>query len=311
VTTDSTPDRSGSAPQRHAGVGELTSWRVWWTGARPKTLGVAFAPVFVGTAAGALGTSIRWPHAIAALVVALALQIGVNYANDYSDGVRGTDKDRRGPVRLVASGLASPAAVRNAAGISFAAAAVVGAALAFAVNPWLLIVGFVALVAAATYTGGPKPYGYLGLGEVMVLVFFGFVATLGSAYVQYRHLSAEAWWGALAVGLPACAILLANNVRDVDADVVAGKRTLAVRFGAPRARLGHTMCLAGAFAAVIACGAWHPWALIALASAPLAVAPARLVRTHNDPASLVAALVGTVRFQLVLAALLATGLRIS
>jgi 1,4-dihydroxy-2-naphthoate octaprenyltransferase len=311
VTADSTSGRGEMGSQRPVRGGELTSRRVWWTGARPKTLGVAFAPVFVGTAAGALGTSIRWVHAIAALVVALALQIGVNYANDYSDGVRGTDKDRRGPVRLVATGLASPAAVRNAAAISFAVAALVGAALALAVNPWLLIVGVAALVAATTYTGGPRPYGYLGLGEVMVLVFFGFVATLGSAYVQYRHLPAEAWWGALAVGLPACAILLANNVRDVTSDGVAGKRTLAVRFGAPRARLLHTMCLAGALVAVVACGAWHPWALIALASAPLAVAPARLVRTRHDPASLVAALVGTVRFQLVLAALLATGLRIT
>jgi 1,4-dihydroxy-2-naphthoate octaprenyltransferase len=266
--------------------------------------------VLVGTAAGALGGPIRWLHAIAALVVALALQVGVNFANDYSDGVRGTDQDRRGPVRLVGSGLASPAAVRTAAGISFVAAAAVGAALALAVNPWLLVIGFAALVAAVTYTGGPKPYGYLGLGEVMVLVFFGFVATLGSAYVQDRHLPALAWWGALAVGLPACAILLANNVRDVASDVVAGKRTLAVRLGAPRARLLHTMCLAGALVAVLACGASHPWALIAVASAPLAIGPARLVRTRRDPASLVAALVGTVRFQVVLAALLATGLRI-
>jgi 1,4-dihydroxy-2-naphthoate octaprenyltransferase len=288
-----------------------TPVQLWWAGARPKTLGVAFAPVLVGTAAGAIGGSVRWLHAIAALVVALALQIGVNYANDYSDGVRGTDKDRRGPVRLVASGLASPVAVRNAAGISFAVAMAVGAALALAVNPWLLLVGLAAVVAAVTYTGGPKPYGYLGLGEVMVLVFFGFVATLGSAYVQHDHLPAVAWFGALAVGLPACGILLANNVRDVASDVVAGKRTLAVRVGAPRARMLYGLCLAGAIAAVVACGVRHPWALIALASAPLAIAPARIMRTKLDPPSLVAALVGTVRFQLVLAALLAVGLRIS
>ena len=284
---------------------------VWWAGARPKTLGVAFAPVFVGTAAGALGESIRWPRAIGALIVAVALQIGVNYANDYSDGVRGTDKDRRGPVRLVAGGLASPAAVRNAAALSFAVAAVVGAVLALAVNPWLLLLGLVSVIAAVTYTGGPKPYGYLGLGEVMVLVFFGFVATVGSAYVQYRHLPAEAWWVALAVGLPACAILLANNVRDVASDVVAGKRTLAVRFGAPRARAMYAGCLVGSLVAVAACGWWHPWALLALAAAPLALTPARLVRTRSDPPSLVAALVGTVRFQLVLAVLLAVGLRAS
>jgi 1,4-dihydroxy-2-naphthoate polyprenyltransferase len=285
--------------------------RLWWEGARPKTLGVAVAPVLVGTAAGALGESIRWSRAIAALVVALALQVGVNYANDYSDGVRGTDKDRRGPVRLVASGLASPAAVRNAAMLAFTVAAVVGGVLAIAVNPWLLLVGLAALVAAVTYSGGPKPYGYIGLGEVMVLAFFGFVATVGSAYVQYLRVPAEAGWGALAVGLPACAILLANNVRDVESDVVAGKRTLAVRVGKPRARLLYVGCLGGALTAVVGCGVWHPWALMGLAAAPLALTPARLVLARSDPPSLVGALVRTVRFQLVLAALLATGLRIS
>ena len=308
--TAPTPDPNEPATRGHV-TRPATPVGLWWAGARPKTLGVAVAPVLVGTAAGALGESIRWLAAIAALVVALALQIGVNYANDYSDGVRGTDRARRGPVRLVGNGLASPAAVRNAAGISFAVAAVVGAALATAVNPWLLLIGLAALVAAVTYTGGPRPYGYLGLGEVMVLVFFGFVATLGSAYVQYRHIPAEAWWGALAVGLPACAILLANNVRDVASDAVAGKQTLAVRIGAPRARLAFVFCLTGALAAVVVCGAQHPWALVAAASAPFAIVPARLVRTRLDPASLVRALVGTVRFQLVLAALLATGLRIS
>jgi 1,4-dihydroxy-2-naphthoate octaprenyltransferase len=304
------PEPAEPASLWHATRATATPVRIWWEGARPKTLGVAVAPVLVGTAAGALGRSIRWPHAVAALFVALALQVGVNYANDYSDGVRGTDKERRGPIRLVASGLASPAAVRNAAGIAFLAAAVVGAVLSLVVNPWLLLIGLAALVAAVTYTGGPKPYGYIGLGEVMVLVFFGFVATVGSAYVQHRHLPAEAWWGALVVGLPACGILLANNVRDVATDVGAGKRTLAVRVGAPRARVLYAGCLAGALVAVVACGAWHPWALIALAAAPLALAPARLVRTRSDPPSLVAALVRTVRFQLVLAALLAVGLRL-
>ena len=288
----------------------LTPVGLWWAGARPKTLGVAIAPVLVGTAAGALGDSVRWGRAIAALVVALALQVGVNYANDYSDGVRGTDKDRRGPVRLVASGLATPAAVRNAAIIAFASAAIVGGVLALIVTPWLLLGGVAAILAAVTYTGGPKPYGYFGLGEVMVLAFFGFVATVGSAYVQYRHLPAEAWWGALAVGLPACAILLANNIRDVPSDIVAGKRTLAVRIGAPRARLLYVGCLEGALLAIVACGAWHAWALIALAAAPLTLTPARLVRTKSDPPSLVAALVRTVRFQVVLALLLALGLRL-
>jgi 1,4-dihydroxy-2-naphthoate polyprenyltransferase len=289
----------------------VTPARLWWEGARPKTLGVAVAPVLVGTAAGAIGGSIRWERAGAALVVALALQVGVNYANDYSDGVRGTDKVRRGPVRLVASGLATPTAVRNAAAISFGIAAIVGAIISLIVNPWLLLVGLAAIAAAVTYTGGPKPYGYIGLGEIMVLAFFGFVATVGSAYVQYLQLPAEAWWGALAVGLPACGILLANNVRDIETDVVAGKRTLAVRVGAARARSLYVGCLVGALLAVVGCAFWHPWALVALAAAPLALQPADLVRNHSDPPSLVAALIGTVRFQLVLAALLAVGLRLS
>jgi len=286
----------------------VTPVRMWFEGARPKTLGAAVAPVLVGTAAGSLDGPIRWWRALAALVVALALQVGVNYANDYSDGVRGTDTNRRGPVRLVASGLARPAAVRRAAIVSFTIAAVVGAVLALVVNPWLLLVGAAALVAAATYTGGPKPYGYIGLGEVMVLVFFGFVATLGSAYVQHETAPAVAWWGALAVGLPACGILLANNIRDVETDVVAGKRTLAVRVGAARARTLYALCIGGALLAVVVCGVLEPPALLALLAAPLAIGPVRWVRTRSDPPALVRALIGTARFQLVLAALLAVGL---
>jgi 1,4-dihydroxy-2-naphthoate octaprenyltransferase len=264
--------------------------------------------VIVGTAAGSLDGPITWWRAAAALVVALALQIGVNYANDYSDGVRGTDANRRGPIRLVATGLATPQAVRNAALISFGVAAVVGAVLSIVVNPWLLLVGAAALVAAVTYTGGPAPYGYLGLGEVMVFVFFGLVATVGSAYVQHETLNAAAWLGAVAIGLPACAILLANNVRDVDTDRVAGKRTLAVRVGSEAARFLYVSCLAASVFAALLCGVLYPPAWIGVFAAPLAVQPARLVYTRSDPPSLVAALVGTVRFQLVLAVLLAVGL---
>jgi 1,4-dihydroxy-2-naphthoate polyprenyltransferase len=280
----------------------------WVAGARPKTLGAAVAPVLVGTAAGSIDGPTIWWRAVAALVVALALQVGVNYANDYSDGVRGTDRERRGPVRLVATGLATPRAVRNAALLSFAIGACAGAVLALAVNPWLLLVGAAAIVAAVTYTGGPRPYGYLGLGEVMVLVFFGFVATLGSAYVQHQGLNAAAWCGAFATGLPACAVLLANNIRDVDTDRVAGKRTLAVRLGTARARTLYAACLVGSLIAAAACGVFFPLALVALVAAPLALRPIRIVRTRNDAPSLVAALVGTVRFQLVLAVLLAAGL---
>ena len=286
----------------------MTTPRLWYQGARPKTLGAAIAPVLVGTAAGTLDGPINWPRAAAAAVVALSLQVGVNFANDYSDGVRGTDAERRGPVRLTATGLATPRAVRTAAILAFATAAVVGTALSLVVNPWLLVVGVAAVGAAVTYTGGPKPYGYIGLGEVMVLVFFGFVATVGSAYVQHATVPGVAWVAAFAVGLPACGILLANNVRDVDTDRVTGKRTLAVRLGAARARGLYVACIAGAMVAVVACGAFVPSALLAILALPLAIAPVRAMLTRHDPPGLIAALVGTVRFQLVLALLLAVGL---
>jgi 1,4-dihydroxy-2-naphthoate octaprenyltransferase len=275
-------------------------------------LGAAVAPVLVGTAAAvADADGVIWWRFLVALLVALALQVGVNYANDYSDGVRGTDRDRKGPLRLTATGTATPEAVRTAAFISFLVAAVAGAVLSLAVNPWLLLVGVAAIAAAVLYTGGPVPLGYLGLGELMVLVFFGFVATLGSAYVQYRSLPAEAWWGALAVGLPACGILLANNVRDVETDVVAGKRTLAVRIGAARARLLYAGCLGGALVAVVGCAIWHSWALVGLAALPLAIEPLRIMRAPADPPSLVRALVATSRLELVVAVLVSVGLCLS
>jgi 1,4-dihydroxy-2-naphthoate octaprenyltransferase len=283
---------------------------LWVQGARPKTLGAAVSPVVIGTAAGTLDGPLNWWRALAALVVALALQVGVNFANDFSDGVRGTDANRRGPVRLTATGLATPQAVRNAAIISFGVAAVVGAVLSLVVNPWLLLIGAAAIVAAATYTGGPKPYGYIGLGELMVLVFFGFVATLGSAYVQHASLPAVAWPAALAAGLPAVGILLANNVRDVDTDRVVGKRTLAVRIGAQRARVLYVVCIVGALVAALTCAFAAPAALLAVLAAPFAIAPVRAMLTRHDPPGLIAALVGTVRFQLVLAGLLAVGLGI-
>ena len=238
----------------------MTSPQLWYQGARPKTLGVAVSCVLVGTAVGSLAGPTNWWRALAALVVALALQVGVNYANDYSDGIRGTDAERRGPVRLTATGLATPAAVRTAAILSFVVAAVVGAILSLVVTPWLILVGAIAIAAAATYTGGPKPYGYSGLGEVMVLTFFGFVGTVGSAYVQHQTIPGVAWIAAVAVGLPACAILLTNNIRDIETDRVTGKRTLAVRVGADAARTMYTACIVGALLAVIACGIAYPYA---------------------------------------------------
>jgi 1,4-dihydroxy-2-naphthoate octaprenyltransferase len=287
----------------------LTSTRLWVAGARPRTLGAAIAPVLVGTsAAGAVNDDVIWWRALCALVVALGLQVGVNYANDYSDGVRGADRERVGPVRLTASGLASARAVRAAAGLAFLVAAVAGLVLAVVVEPWLLVVGAAAIAAAVLYTGGPRPYGYVGLGELMVLVFFGFVATAGSAFVQLERVPATAWWGSLVVGLPACGILLANNVRDVATDAVAGKRTLAVRLGARGARRLYVLCVAGAFAAVIAVGISEPTAMIGLAAVPLALRPARAVLTRSDPPALVGALIATARLQLVLAVLVSVGL---
>jgi 1,4-dihydroxy-2-naphthoate octaprenyltransferase len=280
-----------------------TGPRLWLAGARPRTLGASVAPVLVGTAVTARqGTVIGW-RAGAALVVAVALQVGVNYANDYADGVRGVDRERRGPLRLTASGLAPPAAVKRAAAASFTVASLAGIALGVAVDWRLILVGAACVLAGMFYSAGPRPYASAGLGEVAVLVFFGFVATCGSAFVHLGRVPALAVAGAVPVGLGAVAILLANNLRDVESDRAAGKRTLAVRVGAPAARRLHAGCVG---LAVLVAGLLSPLALLA---APLAVAPVRTVlRPQATPPELVAALVGTARFQLVLAALLALGL---
>jgi len=290
----------------------MTSARLWVAGARPRTLGAAIAPVVVGTAAAHHASgSTSWGRAALALVVALALQVGVNYANDYSDGVRGTDRDRRGPVRLTATGLATPRAVAIASGLAILVAAGAGLALAALVSWWLLAVGAAAIVAALGYTGGPRPYGYHALGEVMVLAFFGFVATAGSAYVQVDRVPATAWWGSLTVGLLAAAILVANNVRDLDTDATAGKRTLAVRLGPTRARALYVVCVAGAFLALVPAAFDAPWALLALLATPLAVGPIRIVLNARQAPALVAALVATARLEVVVGVLLGVGLWIS
>jgi 1,4-dihydroxy-2-naphthoate octaprenyltransferase len=270
------------------------------------------APVAVGTGvAEAEGEVVVW-RAVLALVVALALQVGVNFANDYSDGVRGADVERRGPVRITASGLARPQAVKAAAALAFLVGAVAGLVLAIAVAWWLVLVGAACIAAAALYTGGPRPYGYAGFGELAVLVFFGFVATVGSAYVHLERFVGLAVAGAAVVGLLACAILLVNNVRDVATDAAAGKRTLAVRVGAPRARLLYAACVVGAFAAVVGIGAARPPALVALVALPLAGPPVRAVLdATSPPPRLVGALIGTARLELVTGLLLAAGLVLS
>jgi 1,4-dihydroxy-2-naphthoate octaprenyltransferase len=262
----------------------------------------------VGTAVASAGGHVIWWRAAAALVVSLALQVGVNYANDYSDGVRGTDAARVGPLRLVASGLASPPAVRAAALAAFAVAAVAGLALAVAVGPQLLAVGAAAIAAAWFYTGGPRPYGYAGMGELFVFVFFGLVATAGTAYVQLDRLTALSALAAVPVGLLAVALLVVNNLRDIDGDATAGKRTLAVRLGAPATRALYQGCLLASFALTVAVAAWRPWALLALVALPLAVPPARRVRHRESGRGLIEVLGATGRLQIAFGALLTVGI---
>ncbi len=281
---------------------------LWYQGARPKTLGASVAPVLVGTAVAARYGEVVWYRAGLCLVVSMALQVGVNYANDYSDGVRGVDKDRRGPVRLTASGLKAPAAVRRAAFLALAVAGVAGVVLTVAVNPWLLAVGAASIAAAALYSGGPKPYASAGMGELMVFVFFGLVATCGSAYVHLERVPWLAVAGAVPVGLLACAILLVNNLRDVDSDRTTGKRTLAVRVGVARTVGLYRAAVMGSVAMVFVIALAAPVALLALAATPLAARPLRAAKVDAPAPVLVGALVATARLELVMSVLLAVGI---
>ncbi len=295
----------------------------WIDGARPRTLPAAVAPVAVGTgaavlhgadgAASAHGTPAWAGAALLALVVSLTLQVGVNYANDYSDGIRGTDDDRVGPVRLTASGLAAPAEVKRAAFAAFGVAAVAGLALVVVSGAWWLLgVGAAAIAAAWYYTGGSRPYGYAGLGEVFVFVFFGLVAVLGTTWTQVGTLTGPAWAGAVGVGANACALLVVNNLRDIPTDAVSGKRTLAVRLGDRATRLLFAGLLAAAAAcAVVVAVLGHPRALVALlAAVPGVRAVSTVARGARGPA-LVAALRDTGRVALVYGLLLGAGLAAS
>ena len=281
----------------------------WVEGARPRTLPAAVAPVLVGTgAAYALGRASS-AFALLALMVSLALQVGVNYANDYSDGIRGTDQERVGPVRLVGQGLAKADNVKLAAMLSFFSAAVLGLALVTLSNAFgMLLVGAASIAAAWYYTGGKRPYGYSGLGEVFVFVFFGLVATLGTTYTQALSVSPAAIAGAVGVGAIASAILVANNLRDIPTDQEHGKRTLAVRLGGTRTRRLYAALLTVALACVVVVGIIHPTALVALLSFVLAYPLVRRVLRGATGTDLVPVLSGTGRFELVYAALLALGL---
>jgi 1,4-dihydroxy-2-naphthoate octaprenyltransferase len=282
----------------------------WFAGARPRTLPAAVVPVVVGTGvAVGYGRFSAWRAGLA-LIVALALQIGVNYANDYSDGIRGTDQRRVGPVRLVASGLALPRQVLAAAAGCFLAACAAGLALAAVTSWWLILPGAAAVAAAWFYTGGKHPYGYRGLGEVAVFIFFGLTAVAGTTYVQMRTLPWLALAAAAPVGLLACALLVINNLRDIPTDEASGKRTLAVVLGDRRTRLLYAGCILAPFAAAVGIAAADPLTLIALAAVPLALAPLRLVRGGANGARLIAALGQTGRLQLAFGALLTLGLAI-
>lgn len=256
----------------------MASIAEWVEGARPRTLPNAVAPVIAGTGAAAWLDAVVWWKAVLALVVSLALIVGVNYANDYSDGIRGTDDVRSGPLRLVGSKLASPRAVLTAAAVSLAVGATAGLALAIVTEPWLIAIGAACIAGAWLYTGGSKPYGYSGLGEVAVFVFFGLVAVLGTQYTQAIRVD---WVGgalAVATGALSSAVLVANNLRDIPTDKESGKITLAVRLGDARTRLLYQALVALAFVLTLVLMLATPWCAVGFVAAPLAVRAAKPVR---------------------------------
>jgi 1,4-dihydroxy-2-naphthoate octaprenyltransferase len=284
--------------------------RIWLAGTRPRTLPAAVVPVLIGSGVAFGYGRFSWWRALLALVVALALQVGVNFANDYSDGVRGSDERRVGPVRLVAAGLARPRQVLAAACSCFFVAGVAGLALAAVTSWWLVAVGAACIAAAWFYTGGPRPYGYSGLGEVFVFLCFGVVAVAGTAYVQMGTLS---WLGLAAsvpAGLLACALLMVNNLRDISTDTVAGKRTLAVMLGDARSRLAYVLMLLMPFGIAALLAFYRPFTLLTALALPLARIPVRSVRAGATGPALIRALGQTGRLQLAFGVAFTIGLAI-
>ena len=266
----------------------------WIIGARLRTLPAAIAPVVVATALAGKNASLL--PAILALIVSLSLQVGVNYANDYSDGIRGTDNNRVGPTRITASGLATPHAVKSAAFISFAVGVVAGLTLAAMTSWWLILVGALAILAAWGYTGGKNPYGYLGLGELFVFIFFGVVATVGTFYVQTEQITLDAFLASIPMGTFSCALLAINNIRDRVLDEPAGKRTLAVRFGDRKSRIFFAALISLGYIAVAVMG--EPWLMLTLLSAPMALSLVRGVFGGAQGTELIPYLAKTGKLQL-------------
>ena len=279
----------------------------WIVGARVKTLPAAVAPVLIGTS---YAEKINWGNALLALLVSLFLQIAVNFANDYSDGVRGTDTHRIGPVRLVASGLASASSVKLAALISCLIAAIAGLVLAINISPWLLAVGAAAIWAAWGYTGGKKPYGYFGFGELSVFIFFGLVATVGSYYIQTEQFNWQIFLLSMPVGTLSCAILAINNLRDLPQDKLVGKRTMAVRIGEKNTRVFFMLLLVTAQLTALAAASISTWALITLICAPITYRVAKQVLNGAVGSDLIEVLSKTAKLQLLMAILLAAALAI-
>jgi len=271
-----------------------SSLGIWVAGARPRSLPAAIAPVLVATALA--GDSFNPLTALLALIVSLSLQIGVNYANDYSDGIRGTDNDRIGPVRITADGLAAPAQVRSAAFLAFFVAACAGLALAFETSWWLIAVGAICIAAAWGYTGGKNPYGYMGLGEIFVIIFFGLVATVGTFYVQAEEITGQSILAGTIVGLLACAILVINNIRDRAKDEVVGKRTMAVRIGDRRSRAFYTFLVAVSY--LLTAGFGTPWVALTLLTLPMTISILKPLWSGVEGAGLIPLLGKTGKLQI-------------
>lgn len=277
----------------------------WIIGARVKTLPAAVAPVLIGTA---YATQISWLNASLAMLVALFLQIAVNYSNDYSDGIKGTDSNRVGPIRLVASGLATAKSVKQAAVISFVIAAIAGTILAINVSYWLIVVGAISIWAAWGYTGGKKPYGYFGFGELSVFIFFGLVATVGSYYVQEQVINWQIIFLAIPVGAHSCAILAINNLRDLPQDALSGKRTMAVKIGDKNTRRFFVLLLATAQILAIGTSAITQLAFISALCLPLTFLISKEVLAGAAGKELISVLTKTAKLQLLMAVLITTAL---